>query len=406
MNPHAYVVVGLGYGDEGKGTMVDFLAREHDARLVVRYNGGPQAAHNVVLSDGREHQFHCFGSASFLPHVRTHLSAFTMIEPYGMTNEVEDLGADIWERTTVSPMCTVVTPYHWILNQMRERQRGGSRHGSCGYGVGELRRFMEEGLPTLRAWELSDEMRTRVKLRSIKAIALAEADHVARRDVEEEDPAEVGAFYFLFSTLAKTKSDDDVRRELTRQVTIFEGAQGVLLDEKYGVEPHRTWTNTTPHNAHQLIAGTVPTTTVGVIRTFMTRHGPGPFVTEDAINPPWDLPKTERNGWSEFQREFRVGWFDLPLFRYALRCAGTVDTIALTHCDWWRQGFRYAVEYTRNGEPTREITPDWEVADFASCRPVYSRVDGKPVHELFSKVTGRKVGYASHGPTEKDKVRL
>ena len=89
MTPRALITVGLGYGDEGKGSIVDYLAREYEAKLVVRYNGGPQAAHNVVLSDGRHHEFHSLGAASFIPGVRTHLASRVMIEPYAIANEAE-----------------------------------------------------------------------------------------------------------------------------------------------------------------------------------------------------------------------------------------------------------------------------------------------------------------------------
>lgn len=407
MTPHAYIVVGLGYGDEGKGTMVDFLARQHDARLVVRYNGGPQAAHNVVLSDGRSHSFHNFGSASFLPQVRTHLSRFMAIDPYGMVNEAGELGAEIWERTTISPLCPVVTPFHWMLNRMRERRRGGARHGSCGYGVGELQFFITFGKPTLYAWELQNEERTRAKLKAIKEIAIGVTEDLqTAREVANESVEEAASFYREFAQLATLNDDEAVRAQVGKGVTIFEGAQGVLLDERYGVEPHRTWTNTTPGNALRLIGDAVPSTVVGVTRTFLTRHGPGPFPTE---TPAAELrpPESERNQWSEFQRDFRVGWFDLLLFRYALKCAGRVDTIALTHCDWRPEEFKWAGVYSlKDGLFATEVTQEWTAEQFAEAKPLYAERRGKPVHELFAEVTGRKVGYVSSGPTERDKVQL
>ena len=88
---HAIVVIDLAFGDCGKGTIVDFLARRHDVHTVVRFNGGPQAGHNVVTPDGRHHTFSQFGSAMFLPGVRTVLTRFMFIEPYAILNEAAHL---------------------------------------------------------------------------------------------------------------------------------------------------------------------------------------------------------------------------------------------------------------------------------------------------------------------------
>ena len=93
----AVVVVDLGFGDAGKGTVIDALARCNDTKTVVRFNGGPQAGHNVVTDDGRHHTFSQFGSAMLLPGTRTLLSRFMLIEPYAMLREAEHLAtvADI-----------------------------------------------------------------------------------------------------------------------------------------------------------------------------------------------------------------------------------------------------------------------------------------------------------------------
>src|SRR4051812_48029015 len=109
----AIIVVGLGFGDEGKGATVDYLARRHDAGLVVRFNGGPQCAHNVITPDGRHHTFAQFGSATFLPNVRTHLSRYALINPLNMLREEEHLREvgidDAFDRLTVDEGCIVIT---------------------------------------------------------------------------------------------------------------------------------------------------------------------------------------------------------------------------------------------------------------------------------------------------------
>src|SRR5712664_3469074 len=101
----AIIVAGMAYGDEAKGATVDFLCRDLGAGLIIRYNGGHQAAHNVVTPEGKHHTFSQFGSGSFISGVRTHLSHFMLINPIAMLEEEEHLQSlgihDMWDRTTV-----------------------------------------------------------------------------------------------------------------------------------------------------------------------------------------------------------------------------------------------------------------------------------------------------------------
>src|SRR3989344_7713548 len=90
-NKKAFLVAGLGFGDEGKGTTVDFLTRKYNAHTVIRYNGGAQAGHNVITKDGRQHVFSQFGSGTFIPEVKTYLSRFMVVNPITMVTEEEHL---------------------------------------------------------------------------------------------------------------------------------------------------------------------------------------------------------------------------------------------------------------------------------------------------------------------------
>lgn len=115
----AYIIAGLAYGDEGKGATVDYLCRRFPVGLVVRYNGGSQAGHNVVTPDGRHHTFSQFGSGTFIPGVRTHLSLYMLINPLNMIREEEHLRekgvTDAWDRLSIEGACLVVTPFHRII---------------------------------------------------------------------------------------------------------------------------------------------------------------------------------------------------------------------------------------------------------------------------------------------------
>ncbi len=138
----AFVVVDLGFGDSGKGLLTDFLARRTGASVVVRYNGGAQAGHNVVTSDGRHHTFAQFGAGSFVPGVRTFLSRHVIVHPTALLFEgraLEEKGVgDVFSRLRVSEAARVITPFHQAANRLRELARGEARHGSCGVGVGEI----------------------------------------------------------------------------------------------------------------------------------------------------------------------------------------------------------------------------------------------------------------------------
>ncbi len=154
------VVVDLGYGDAGKGTVVDWLCTrrcgEEPVHAVVRFNGGAQAAHNVVTADGRHHSFAQFGSGTFTPGVRTHLSRHVLVDPLALIAEAGHLAAlgvrDALDRLTVDRSALVTTPYHRAANRARETARGAGRHGSCGMGVGETMAYaLAHGDEALRA---------------------------------------------------------------------------------------------------------------------------------------------------------------------------------------------------------------------------------------------------------------
>ena len=122
IQPHAITVVGLAYGDCGKGTVVNFLTRERQAHTVVRFNGGPQAGHNVVTPDGRHHTFSQFGSGALVPGTRTLLSQFVLIEPYALLNESDHLErlnvVDPLASLMIDRRSVVITPAHQAANRL------------------------------------------------------------------------------------------------------------------------------------------------------------------------------------------------------------------------------------------------------------------------------------------------
>jgi adenylosuccinate synthase len=199
----------------------------------------------------------------------------------------------------------------------------------------------------LRAGELADGSTVRRKLRATRDLKLSQlrdllpalADHSRARFPLEtlQDPSWIDsaiATYREVATRARLVEHPSLTDLADAAPILFEGAQGVLLDEWYGFHPHTTWSTTTFANADRLLdecAFPHPRTRLGVLRTYATRHGAGPLVTEDpALAPLLPEPHNNAAGW---QGRFRVGPFDAVAARYALSVTGPVDAIALTHLD-------------------------------------------------------------------------
>ena len=138
---HASIVTDLGFGDAGKGTVVDYLARQAMGAVIVRFNGGAQAAHNVHTADGKHHTFSQFGSGMLVPGTRTFLSHHVLFDPFALQNEAAALAkivsGDPLTRVMVDGGALTVTPFQKAANRVRESLRGQGRHGSVGMGIGE-----------------------------------------------------------------------------------------------------------------------------------------------------------------------------------------------------------------------------------------------------------------------------
>jgi adenylosuccinate synthase len=307
-------VVDLGYGDAGKGTVVDALCASEPVTAVIRFNGGAQAAHNVVTPEGRHHTFAQFGSGTF-QGVPTHLSRFVVVDPLALAAEAAALG-NPFHLLTVDGDALLATPWHRAANQARERQRGSGRHGSCGMGVGETMAYALSHADAPRVSDVLSPARLRARLAEVESF------YGPLPSTPLDDVVEVFA---AFGRLVSVVDSSYLDGLLHRGRCVFEGAQGVLLDEWRGWHPYTTWSTTTFDN----IAALCPSfERLGVVRTYTTRHGAGPFVTE----APLDLPEAH-NGVGEWQGSFRTGHFDAVAHRYAVEVAGGVDALAVTHLD-------------------------------------------------------------------------
>ncbi|MFI0482135.1 adenylosuccinate synthetase [Actinomadura sp. 9N215] len=334
------IVVDLGFGDAGKGTVVDHLCSVpagtgRPVAAVVRFNGGAQAAHNVVTADGRHHTFAQFGSGTFTPGVRTHLSRFMLVDPLALAAEADHLRAlgvaDALDRLTVDRDALLTTPYHRAANRARESARGAARHGSCGMGIGETVSYSLANPSAPRVGDCLAPARLRRRLSELRD--WYRDTFPSGEDVPDADAC-AGAFT-AFADRVEIVGAGHLRALLSSGDVVFEGAQGVLLDEWHGFHPYTTWSTTTFANAETLLAEAGEpggsATRLGVLRAYMTRHGPGPFVTEDPALTA-DLPDPH-NAAGRWQGAFRVGHLDAVALRYALDVTGGVDGLAVTHLD-------------------------------------------------------------------------
>lgn len=441
----ATITVDLSYGDAGKGTTTEYLAATSRSAAVIRFNGGSQAEHNIVRPDGRHHTFSQFGAASFLPDVPTHLSIDMLVNPLNMfleANHLIELGVDdIWQRTTVDRFARIVTPYHQAGNRLRELVRAGGRHGSTGQGVSEaVLDWMFRPDLVIYAGEVTRaDIADRLELQRQNKLAQMAAIHAPTDTPDWEmltDRSLPGLYADEFAEWARLVRivDPDYLTELAARYDhlVFEAAQGVLLDEKRGFHPHTTWSNTTPGNARRQLEDiqfSGPVTTLGIVRSYTTRHGFGPFVTEDCD---LDVPLAEYfNGIGPWQGRFRIGHFDPLAHRYALAAIGGVDGLVITGLDRTEQlpdwqcavGYQLAedqdadkyfvldakrtardIKVGRYGDKAyiTRLTQLLFQADAVYSTPIDSSADS--VTAAIERQLNTPVVLTSHGPTVNDKI--
>ena len=400
-------VVDLGFGDAGKGTVVDWLCATRPVHAVVRFNGGAQAAHTVVTEDGRTHTFAQFGSGT-LRGVPTLLSRHTIVDPLALTAEADHLStlgvSAPYDLLAIDRDALVATPYHRLVNQARELARGTRRHGSCGMGVGEtVAHALDHPTEAVRFGDLTRPVVLRRKLAALRERVASTFPSVLGDAPPVEDCA---VAFTMIAARARTVDASFVEGLLSQGPCVFEGAQGVLLDEWRGFHPYTTWSTTTFDNVADL--GTGDAMRLGVVRCFTTRHGAGPLVTESGL-----LTRTlvdPHNPTGPWQGAFRVGHFDAVAHRYALEVCGGADGLALTHLDLAASS--RALRLVRSYDIMDRIEPGpfrdlgyqaGMTSRLLAARPV---LDDNPADDWVGAVAdalGTPVLVTSSGPSTRDK---
>ncbi|MGW0179230.1 adenylosuccinate synthetase [Nocardia sp. NPDC003345] len=403
------IVVDLGFGDAGKGATVDWLCSpEADLGVgaVVRFNGGAQAAHTVMTAAGH-HTFAQFGSGTF-SGIPTLLSRHTLVDPIALAGEARQLVAagvaDPLSLLSVDERALLATPIHGAANRAREDARGTARHGSCGMGIGETAAYaLGHDAPRVADCLRPDVLRE--KLRSLAAHYRPLLEGGGHRHDSIDTLVDV---YREFGRAVRISGPDEPARLARRGRLVFEGAQGVLLDEWRGFHPHTTWSTVEPRNARAMVAGLGATAAVlGVTRTYATRHGPGPFPTEDAR---LRIPEAH-NGAGVYQGEFRRGHLDAVLLRYAVEVCGGIDGLVVNHLDAAHHGLVATAYSTAEGPGWAPAPGRWRDLAYQSALttrlmtavPVLTALPADPVPWLEHSL-GVPVVLTAAGPGRADRT--
>ena len=332
----SFVVIGLGFGDEGKGLTTDYLCLHHPDALVVRFSGGHNAGHTVALPDGQRHVFSSFGSGTFRGNA-SYWSSYCTLYPSALLVEYAALKKlNISPRLFLDARTMITTPYDLAYNQAVEMI---NKHGSCGVGVGPTIERNESLIPyKFYAQDMLYPQVAKNRLAVIHRYYQEKAKKDGREGLLEQylSLATSALMEFFFEDMKATLKIVDIVSEpeiFHRFDTfIFEGSQGILLDQNYGFFPHVTRTNTTSQNAMELIKKHdlgLPDVYY-ITRVYLTRHGNGPMANEGSALELINIDKETNvlNGW---QGNFRKSLLDLDMINYALQCDANYSALCPKH---------------------------------------------------------------------------
>jgi len=369
-------VVGLQWGDEGKGKIVDAVAEEFD--IIVRYQGGSNAGHTVVV-DGDKFVLHLIPSGILHPGKLCVIGNGVVVDPGTLLAEVTELrrrGVHVGENLAVSGRAHVVLPYHKLLDRLDERK--GRKIGTTGRGIGpcyadKMSRTGIRMVELLHPETFRERLRVNVEQKNRILQLLHGQQPLSFENVLDE--------YLGYARELRDLVKDTVTllnracREGKR--ILFEGAQGALLDVDFGTYPYISCSNASASGA-ATGTGLPPkaiSRVLGIMKAYCTRVGEGPFMTE--LDDPIGGLLRERGGeyGATTGRPRRCGWFDAVAVRHAATLCGA-DSLALTKLDVLTglKDIRIAVNYQLNGKRIDVLPADCRL--LSGCTPVYRSYPG------------------------------
>lgn len=374
----ALVVVGSQWGDEGKGKIVDLLAK--DADVIVRYQGGSNAGHTVITDKGT-FIFHLIPSGVLYRGKQCVLGNGVVIDPAGLIGELDGLkknGIAVGKRFLICQRAHVIMPYHKAIDKAAEQAKGAKRIGTTGRGIGPayVDKMARVGI------RMGDLLNPDVLKKKIQE-NLVEINAFLRRIYHAKGFTAQSIFkeYQVYGERLRPHITDVpllLDRAFARgQQVLFEGAQGTHLDVDFGTYPFVTSSSSCSGGACTG-SGVGPTNisgVLGVTKAYTTRVGGGPFPTEldDAIGE--QLMTRGHEYGSTTGRARRCGWLDAVLLRYAVRING-LTSLAITKMDVL-DGFKelkICTGYRHRGKLYREMPPDLDALE--NGRPIYERWEG------------------------------
>jgi len=376
----ASVIVGLQWGDEGKGKTTDFLAEQ--VSTVVRYQGGDNAGHTIVIGDDT-FKLHLVPSGVLYPHITPVIGPGVVVNPATLLRELDQLAGRGIEtgKVRISHAAHLILPYHVALDRAREEHLGGARVGTTQRGIGPAYEDRSARLG-LRVEDLLDPESAARRLERVLPEKRALLAALGAREYEEAvDAASLAGLVAGWGERLRphiVDTTDLVQRALARgEHLLFEGAQGTLLDLGYGSYPFVTSSH--PVAGGATVGGGVAPLQIdevmGVMKAYATRVGSGPFVTELTDSIGERIAVTGHEVGTTTGRRRRVGWNDAVPLRFAVEVNG-VSSIMLNKIDVLSgiPEILLCVAYEIDGRRVDR----WPAsgAELARAKPIYERFDG------------------------------
>jgi len=373
----AIVLLGAQWGDEGKGKATDLLGDRVD--YVVRYQGGNNAGHTVVIGD-QKYALHLLPSGILSPNVIPVIGNGVVIDPAVLLQEIKDLnerGINT-SKLKISTNAHLITPYHRTIDKVSERFLGKSKIGTTGRGIGPAYADKINRIG-IRVQDLFDQSILKQKIEA----ALHDKNQILikvfnRKSIKVD---EVLNEYLGYAQVLKPYVTDTSllldQALKAGKVVLLEGSQGTLLDVDHGTYPFVTSSNPTAGGAStgSGVGPTKITRVIGILKAYTTRVGSGPFPTELLDEDGEALRKIGGEVGVTTGRNRRCGWFDAPIARYAVRVNGLTDFF-LTKLDvltGWEK-IPVCVAYEIDGIKVDELPASQ--SDFHHAKPIYEYLPG------------------------------
>jgi adenylosuccinate synthase len=330
-------VVGLQWGDEGKGKVVDLLSESADH--IARAQGGNNAGHTIVAK-GQEFRFHLVPSGILYPHTKCYIGGGTVVDPASLLLEIEALkkqNIELEERLLLSHYAHVVMPYHRLIDQLSEKAKGASAVGTTGRGIGPC--YVDKtNRSGIRIADLFSKDSLRANLQLALDLRNSELQKIYGHAPLEFEPIFEEYLEFGRRLLPYAANVEELLYAAAKRgdKILFEGAQGALLDVTFGSYPYVTSSCTLAGGAASGLGfgPSLMKQTLGVAKAYTTRVGNGPLPTELSSEELSHFPPhaEARELGTTTGRKRRIGWFDACLVKHTI-CLNGVDSLAITKLD-------------------------------------------------------------------------